>query len=177
MVELDLPKVSALADEHYPPELYESLEALEQKFLAYSPGCYVAVDGQTIIGYIFSHPWDTRPVKLNYVDGFTIPLEPICYYVHDMLIAPAYRKRSLGRAMAEIVLAHATLDGFSRIDLVAIDDNSAVIFYRPCYRHIPAPIKFFILNKNQYIIPQTINLSLDCLPPLSSFFDPSNSHQ
>lgn len=136
MVELDLPKVSALADEHYPPELYESLEALEQKFLAYSPGCYVAVDGQTIIGYIFSHPWDTRPVKLNYVDGFTIPLEPICYYVHDMLIAPAYRKRSLGRAMAEIVLAHATLDGFSRIDLVAIDDNSKRFWQRLGFKQI-----------------------------------------
>ncbi len=137
MLESDIEAVSQLADRYYPPELYEDLDALIMKFNAYRAGCYVAVDGPAVVGYIFSHPWDTRPVNLN-DHKFSLPVQPICYYIHDMLVDPEYRRRSLGRSMAEIVMSHAILDGFSRIDLVAINDRAQKFWKHMGFQHVGA---------------------------------------
>jgi ribosomal protein S18 acetylase RimI-like enzyme len=79
--------------------------------------------GDSLIGYILSHPWTYgAPPALNSLLG-AIPMPPNTYYIHDIALLPQAR----GTGAANIVVAQlidlAASLGLPNLSLVAVNDS------------------------------------------------------
>ena len=109
----------------YPPNYFENRNHLLAKLKSFPWGCWVA-GGQNekmgdCIGYAFSHPWSnySPPPKLNQFD-FRLPKDLDCYYVHDICVAPDFRRQGVGIALTIKVLAIAAALGYSKVKLISV---------------------------------------------------------
>lgn len=88
---------------------------------------YIALDGENVIGYV------TGEVKVNdkdnYMNVFTMDAKYL--QVYDLYIAPAYRSKSIGADLLEIVEEKSKENGVEHIFLssATIDAESVRRFY------------------------------------------------
>lgn len=86
----DAPRIAALAR----AELGDYGEAadLYAERIGLSPeGCWVLADGDAVIGHCISHPWHRlAPPAMHALLG-DLPPSADCWYLHDVVVAPAAR--------------------------------------------------------------------------------------
>lgn len=114
----DYKAVSELGDAVYAGNYEESAASVASKITGYPAGCFVAdLDG--VIGYILSFPYrlgQSYPLNATY--------EPVaesdCYYIHDLCVAPEFRRKGVASELLEPILAQK----WPVIGLVAVQGSS-----------------------------------------------------
>ncbi len=127
MVPADLEVVLVIAGEVH-PGYPERIEVFAERLRLYAPGSRVLEVGDTMAGYVVSHPWHPMtPPKLDSLLG-AMPTFPATFYIHDLALLPLARGSGAGaRAVADLA-AHTQAIGLSDLSLVAV--NASVPFWR-----------------------------------------------
>lgn len=86
----DAPAIAALAKAEL--GAYGEAADLYAERIALSPaGCWVLAEGDTVIGHCISHPWHRlAPPAMHALLG-DLPPSADCWYLHDVVVAPAAR--------------------------------------------------------------------------------------
>ena len=88
-------------------------------------GCHVYADGDTVGGYIISHPWvKGHPPQLNQSLS-ALPQHTDCWYIHDIAIDLPYRGGKAASSIVNSVSRFAHEAGFQTVGLVAVADALA----------------------------------------------------
>lgn len=130
----DLPGVTALSVRVH-PNYPERPEVLAEKFRLFPGGCFTLEDGGgAVTGYCFSHPWISgAPPAL---DTFlkVMPREPARYFIHDLTLDAAMRRRGLAQALMPDLIRAARGAGLDHMALVAVNGSSpfwSLMGFRP----------------------------------------------
>ena len=120
----DLAAVQAIADRVHVAHP-ERAEVFAERLRLYPAGCFVLDDGGArALGYAISHPWQDGEVPaLDTLIG-ALPQTPTAYYIHDIALLPAARRRGAARTMVARLMAQARNEGQSSIALVALDGTA-----------------------------------------------------
>jgi len=130
----DLPPVLAIAEKVH-PAFPEDAEVFAERFRLYAAGCLVFHAGETIGGYVISHPWRAMdPPALNSRLGI-LPGDPETYYIHDIALLPELRGSGAAALALALVLARAGKEKLATVSLVAVND-SADFWMRHGFRKI-----------------------------------------
>ena len=108
----------------YPPELWESNDSFRRRLEQFPEGCMAVVNPSSeLVAYSFSHPWNKNSiVPLNCVD-LVIPEDADCYYLHDLAVIPAYRRRGIAQVLLHLALGIARRHGFKLVKGVAVQNS------------------------------------------------------
>lgn len=120
----DIPAVQFVEAEAYIPELLES-DAFLQLIRLFPAGALGYFDAGGLCGYAFGTPCRaaTSRVPLD-----SVPADADAFYIHDVAVASRCRGRGIGRVLATALLAVGRAQGFTRLELVAVQDS--VSFWR-----------------------------------------------
>ena len=66
--------------------------------------CYIALDGDQIVGYIFGHVYETEK-KTSY-----IPIGAKCFEISEVYVLPTYRSKGIGKRLFELIEEEAKND-------------------------------------------------------------------
>ena len=107
---------------------YGFIADIEEEILAYDKDYfYVALDGETIVGYVIGE------AKINDQDNYmnVFPMNEKYLQVNDLYIAPTCRSKSIGAELLTIVEEKAKEKGIEHIFLssAAIDAEAVCRFY------------------------------------------------
>ncbi|WP_241990212.1 MULTISPECIES: GNAT family N-acetyltransferase [unclassified Streptomyces] len=115
----DWDAIAALESDAYGPlGLAEGREALRSK--AVSPEtCFVLRSGPKVAGYLLSLPYPPRRAPAL---GSTAParFHSRNLHLHDMVVAPEYRGRGLGRRLVTHLERTAAARGYEEVSLIAV---------------------------------------------------------
>lgn len=137
MRESDLPRIIEIQAASYTEVAPESGESLLAKLRASPTTCFVAESEGSVGGYLFSLPWEfLNPPRLNSHEC-RLPLNPDCLYLHDLAIAPEWRKVGAGRALVDAFVARLEPLGLGRASLIAVQGSSS---YWRRYGFQPVPL-------------------------------------
>jgi GNAT superfamily N-acetyltransferase len=93
----DLVKVYALANQVH--SLYEDPEIFIERQALCPEGCFVLGD---FLGYAITHPFRQESIPLNTL-LHTLPTNADCWYIHDLVILPAYRQQGHAKSLLATV--------------------------------------------------------------------------
>lgn len=100
----DLPVIDGLGTRSYPGNYFEGHASFASKITGNPETCWVATANDYVVGYAISFPWilgEPYPIDKIYA-----PAEkPDCLYIHDVCVAPRFRKMDLGHKLVAQVLA------------------------------------------------------------------------
>jgi GNAT superfamily N-acetyltransferase len=100
--------------------LPERPEVFAEKLRLFRPGCRVLFLSGEVVGYGMSHPW--RLNSIPPLDTFleTLPTDPDCIFIHDVVVLPRARGHSAAERFVEIVAAVARERGIPALALVSV---------------------------------------------------------
>lgn len=114
------------------PDYPEDLAVLAERQALYPPGCFM-LEGLSVQGYAFSHPWRFgQPPKLN-TRLHRLPDDADTFYIHDVAILPDARSGGHGAAIVALLAGQAA--GMGSLSLVAVGHSMAFWLrhgFRPC---------------------------------------------
>ena len=113
----DWEAICAIQAAVYPPHLVESQDALMAKQVWSPETCHVVEYAGRIAGYVLAIPSDAPP-GLNTTD--TNPDASTTLHLHDLAVAPGYRKIGMGRFLFMECEARARLLGFRQVSLICV---------------------------------------------------------
>ena len=120
----DAPRIAALAR----AELGDYGEAadLYAERIALSPqGCWVLAEGEAVIGHCISHPWHRlAPPAMHALLG-DLPPSADCWYLHDVVVAPAARGTKAVERLLPILNDIAAGRGIPVLALIAVGGADA----------------------------------------------------
>src|SRR5262249_23805030 len=104
----DLEVVDAIGNQVH-VALPERAEVFAEKMRLFPEGCLVLAQGSDVVGYGLSHPWLLNNVPR--LDHFlqTLPANPECLFIHDVVVLPGARGHGAAGAFVDriVVLAKA----------------------------------------------------------------------
>jgi len=115
----DLDSVNRIADSVH-TTLPERPEVFEEKVTLYPRGCRKFVSGDHIVGYGISHPWTLYSIPP--LDKFlkTLPLNPACLYIHDVVVLPGARGRGAAARYVDYIKRLARESAIWSLALVSV---------------------------------------------------------
>jgi len=120
MVSQDLASVVEIQAMCYTEVVLESMESLASKLAVSPETCFVACEGEKVVGYLLALPWtSSAPPELNRVNDQAYK-EPDCLYLHDLAVSPHARKTGAGQLLVRQFLTTLETFGFSRATLTAV---------------------------------------------------------
>lgn len=134
----DLPDALALQSEAYAPHLRDGAAAFESRLTLGPDTCWVARDGDDLLGYLLAHPWGSmRPPPVDTVLRRDPAEGPAILFIHDLSIADAARGTGLGTKLVERALAAARARGLTAAELIAVQ-GAAGFWRRQGFEPVPA---------------------------------------
>jgi GNAT superfamily N-acetyltransferase len=123
LVSADLPDLIRIDGESYAPELRESEAAFLSKLVLFRAGALGCFDGDQMCGYAFALPWKAGTLigVAQVLDA--LPADPDVMYVHDMVVAPACRRRGVASTLLGEIARVAEALHLSRFALVAVQGS------------------------------------------------------
>lgn len=118
----DLPVVLDIQARCYGGGLPESGGSLGAKLRAAPGSCFVAVHEDAVRGYLFSLPWQLGSLPSHDAPICALPVEPDCFYLHDLAVHPD--ARGSGAASALVARFLACAQALDHACLVAVQDSS-----------------------------------------------------
>jgi predicted N-acetyltransferase YhbS len=121
----DLPQVQRIERDSYGAELRESEAALLAKMALFRAGALGCFDGPELCGYAFALPWraDGLIEVGQVVDA--LPDHPDVMYVHDMVVAPAHRRKGVASHLFGEIVRLAETFHLPRFALVAVQGSES----------------------------------------------------
>lgn len=115
----DLDAVNTIANAAH-PGLPERPEVFAEKISLFPAGCRKLLLGSEIVGYGLSHPWMLYSIPP--LDEFlrTLPQEPQCIYIHDVVVIPRARGHGAARCYVDLTKALARSIGIASLALVSV---------------------------------------------------------
>ncbi|QEW05400.1 GNAT family N-acetyltransferase [Nitrincola iocasae] len=117
----DLPsvwQVQCACYSHFEPETQASLGAKRE---ASPQSCFVAEQGDILLGYVIAMPWLLGVVPALNDPSCNLPAQADCLYLHDMAIAPAAAGQGVGQRLFEAVTEAGYKLELSKLALTAIE--------------------------------------------------------
>lgn len=115
-------KIQEEAYTDLPPE---DVSILKSKWLASPDTCFIYSSNENkILAYLLSHPWGSdSPPKLN--EEATVDKGTSNLYLHDLALSNEARGQGIARALVENLINNAKTQGFTKIQLVAVQGSSS----------------------------------------------------
>jgi ribosomal protein S18 acetylase RimI-like enzyme len=115
-------KIQEEAYTDLPPE---DVSILKSKWLASPDTCFIYSSNENkILAYLLSHPWGSdSPPKLN--EEATVDKDTSNLYLHDLALSNEARGQGIARALVENLINNAKTQGFTKIQLVAVQGSSS----------------------------------------------------
>jgi GNAT superfamily N-acetyltransferase len=130
----DLLPVLTIAERVH-PAFPEEAEVFAERFRLYAAGCLVFHAGESISGYVISHPWRAMdPPALNSRLGM-LPRDPETYYIHDIALLPESRGTGVAATAVARMFAQARKERLATASLVAVN-GSARFWGRHGFRNV-----------------------------------------
>lgn len=106
---------------------YGEAAALYAERIALAPdGCWVLVDeADTVIGHCISHPWIRRTPPAMHILLGSLPPNPDCWYLHDVVVAPAARGTKAVERLLPILSQVAITHDIATLALIAVGGADA----------------------------------------------------
>jgi ribosomal protein S18 acetylase RimI-like enzyme len=138
----ELSLVMRLQQQVYMPELVESAQSFERKLTLFSEGSLGCFEPTGMAAYGFGHPWTAGSVvPLGHVIDH-LPLDPDCFYIHDVAVSPDCRRRGIARKFVEIFINLARARDLEMLACLAVQDSDKSwekLGFKPRYRIEYAP--------------------------------------
>ncbi len=108
---------------------YGEVADLYAERIVLSPdGCWVLADGDALIGHCISHPWHRlAPPAMHAMLG-AIPVDADCWYLHDVVVAPAGRGTKAVERLLPILSRIASTHRIETLALIAVGGADAYWF-------------------------------------------------
>jgi len=137
MSQSDLPSVSRIQRECYSESILESEDSFSAKLSASPDLCFVAVQGELLVGYVIALPWVFG--EIPDLDGaeYSVPPNADSLCIHDMAVTPSARDVGAAKQMLNTVLGTANHMGYKQVFLVAIQGASSY-WMRHGFEVVPA---------------------------------------
>lgn len=120
----DLPAVLDLQDICFPTIEPESERCLAAKLQASPRTCFVAMQGDELMGYIITHPWTSRlPPELD-APHCNPPADSDSLYLHDLSVHPKARGTGTGQMLLDAFYYVLDHSDYTVSTLVAIQDST-----------------------------------------------------
>lgn len=121
----DAPRIATLARAEL-GDYGEAAELYAERIALAPDGCWVLVDdADTVIGHCISHPWvRRRPPAMHILLG-SLPPNPDCWYLHDVVVAPEGRGQKAVERLLPILAAVAVGHGIDTLALIAVGGADA----------------------------------------------------
>ena len=116
----DVPALGRLEAELYLPSLHESEEAFSRLITLFPDGCLGAFDGEGLCGYGLAVPMPAGATLALKAPLTAIPRDADALYIHDVAVAPRWRRRGVAARLVAALLAAGERNGLRRADLVAV---------------------------------------------------------
>ncbi|MFI2710578.1 GNAT family N-acetyltransferase [Micromonospora sp. NPDC018662] len=95
---------------------------------------FVLADGSTVAGYVLALPYPRfRVPDLDRVE--TTPFRSPNLHLHDLVVAPGYRRRGLGGRLLTHLSTEARRQAYRTVSLVAVGDSAGFWTARGFRRH------------------------------------------
>ena len=119
MQEIDLQKIDHIGNKIH-TQLPERPEVFKEKFLLFPAGCKKLIYETNIIGYGISHPWLLNSIPK--LDSFlvSLPRNPECLFIHDVVVLPNYRGHNTSSDYVECMRRIASSLGLHALSLVSV---------------------------------------------------------
>lgn len=136
MVASDVDSLLAAQTLAYPDFLLESAEFFLNRLALAPAHCWVAhaVEGEGLLGYLISYPWDAGLPPALGVSLEALPDHADHWFLHDCAVVPAAQGLGVGQALLRAAASQAMEQGLRRASLVSL--ASAVGYW---LRHGYAP--------------------------------------
>jgi len=96
----------------------EAAELYAERIALAPGGCWVLVDAaDTVVGHCISHPWVRRTPPAMHILLGSLPSDPDCWYLHDVVVAPAARGT---KAVERLLPILSRIVSTHRIDTLAL---------------------------------------------------------
>ena len=120
-----LDRVNEIADSIH-TTLPERPEVFEEKCRLFPDGCRVLTRGENVVGYSVSHPWLLGQIPP--LDEFlrTLPDNPTCLYLHDIVVLPEARGQNAAEGFVRILVDLAGERGIGHLALVSVYGTDAL---------------------------------------------------
>ncbi|MFD1036574.1 GNAT family N-acetyltransferase [Sphingomonas hankookensis] len=120
----DAPQIATLA--HAELGAYGEAADLYAERIALAPeGCWVLTDGGNLIGHCISHPWRRLAPPTMHTRLGSIPAGVDCWYLHDVVVAPAGRGTKAVERLLPILATTAAAHGIAVLALIAVGGADA----------------------------------------------------
>jgi len=123
LVTADLPAVVQIEARSYTPDLRESQAAMLSKMALFRAGALGCFEGDDLCGYAFALPWRAGTLigVGQVVDA--LPEDADVMYIHDVVVAPAHRRRGAASALVGKIVRVAIALHLGRFALVAVQGS------------------------------------------------------
>lgn len=104
----------------------EAAELYAERIALAPAGCWMLVDeADTILGHCISHPWRRRaPPAMHKLLG-SLPANPDCWYLHDVVVAPPARGTKAVERLLPILSGIAARHNIATLALIAVGGADA----------------------------------------------------
>lgn len=133
----DLDSVNRIADLIH-TSLPERPEVFEEKVRLFPSGCRKLVSGDDIVGYGISHPWMLYSIPP--LDEFlkSLPQNPECLYIHDIVVLPKARGNGAAARYVDYIKHLAAAMSIRSLALVSVY-GTGVLWRRFGFRVVQNP--------------------------------------
>lgn len=103
----------------------EAADLYAERIALAPDGCWVLDGGDAIMGHCISHPWRRfGPPAMHSLLG-RLPGDPDCWYLHDVVVAPAARGTKAVARLLPILSDIAVRNGITTLVLIAVGGADA----------------------------------------------------
>lgn len=103
----------------------ETADLYAERIVLSPEGCWVLADGDAVIGHCISHPWHRlAPPTMHALLG-NLPPSADCWYLHDVVVAPAARGIRAVERLLPILDDIAARRGVPVLALIAVGGADA----------------------------------------------------
>ena len=103
----------------------EAAELYAERIALAPAGCWVLVDGDAMLGHCISHPWRRRSPPAMHILLGSLPPNPDCWYLHDVVVAPEGRGTKAVERLLPILSAIAASHAIATLALIAVGGADA----------------------------------------------------
>jgi len=120
----ELDDILIIQRQAYGSLLWEDKDVFSHKLHLFPQGCWIARLNGNPVAYLLSHPWlRSIIVPLNRKTD-CLPPNPDCFYIHDLAVAPPFRRQGISRQLVKKAFGLARALQFNIVFLVSVQNSS-----------------------------------------------------
>ncbi len=98
----------------------EAAQIYAERIALAPEGCWVLTQDDAVVGHCISHPWVRRAPPAMHMRLGTLPSNPDCWYLHDVVVAPPARGTKAVERLLPVLNAVAASQAIPILALIAV---------------------------------------------------------